>query len=363
MPNLLDRRTLLTRGLIMSAALGCPYVVGAEPPNRTRLATQSASLPTSVRTLTLRGEEDQRVPVNAIAINPRTGGIVIAGDDQTIRVVDSVSMRVIKTIGSHRDRIRTLAFDAEGNKLISAGNDGQLILWDVAHNYRVQKRLGGTPALARVCFHPTLNEIAAVGFDHEVFIINGEKRGKPRKTHRSRKLICHCRDLRTVTYRDDGQLIAVAGRSGDLHLFDADSGAMLVDKNIHRGRINDAVFARQSNRLVTVGDDGFLCVFDTGRRKTIQRQRITTGKLFSIAVLTSQLVAVAGSDNDIRLVNIDNGNTVRTLQGHRGSIPTLASDGGYLFSGGFDATLRRWDIGNLQGDQQRIAEGTRSEKK
>ena len=363
MSNPLDRRAglhaIVFRALLAATALSCGNVALAERPSRSQFAIKRGEMPTPVRSMTLRDAEDRPIGISAIAMNPQTGDVVIAGADEAIRLVNPRSMRITKMIGTHRDRIRTLSFDSEGRKLVSAGNDGQLIIWDASKNYRLQQRMSGTPALARVCFAPTSHELAAVGFDNEVFLIGGSKQS----SKRPRKFTCECRDLRAVAYRDDGQLIAVAGRSGDLHLFDADSGKLLVDKGIHRGRINDAVFARQSNLLVTVGDDGYVCVFDTGRRQTIKREKISTGKLFSVAVLSSQWVAVAGSDNDIRIVNIDEVSIVRTLKGHRGSIPALASGNGYLFSGGFDATLRRWSIDKLQPDEQRIAEGASNEKK
>ena len=83
----------------------------------------------------------------------------------------------------------------------------------------------------------------------------------------------------------------------------------------------------------------------------------TTGKLFAVAILNRQLIAVAGSDNMIRIVNTDDGTVIRKLDGHAGSVSTLASSGGVLFSGGYDASLRRWSIGDVELSGQRIAEG------
>jgi hypothetical protein len=48
---------------------------------------------------------------------------------------------------------------------------------------------------------------------------------------------------------------------------------------------------------------------------------------------------------------------VQKLEGHTGSVSTLAASGGLLFSGSYDATLRRWSIGDIQASSQRIAEG------
>jgi WD40 repeat protein len=141
-----------------------------------------------------------------------------------------------------------------------------------------------------------------------------------------------------------------------LHLFDP-GGGLVSDHPLHKGRIHEIAFHRQANTAICVSEDGDVTVFDTEHRRLLHRIPVTTGKLFSVAVLNSQLVAVAGSDNVIRVVNTDEGTVVRELEGHAGSVSTLAAAGGLLFSGSYDATLRRWSIGDIDASGQRIAEG------
>jgi WD40 repeat protein len=305
-------------------------------------------LPIPSRSIRLKSDDQSRVVVTAIAADPQGEFLAAAGDDHAIRILRSSNLQTVKTLRGHRDLIRTLAFNPEGTRLASAGNDGQLILWNAEQSFRKSQTMQGTPALACVRFAPESNEMAAVGFDNEVFVIGRRDRKRP-------NFACDCKDLRSVAYREDSKLLAVAGRSGDLHLFDPANGRMLSDHSIHRGRIHDLVFHHQSNRVVCVAEDGHLTVFDTGERKLLQRVRVTTGKLFAVAVVDSQLVAVAGSDNVIRIVNTDDGTVVRKLDEHGGSVSTLAASGGVLFSGSYDATLRRWSLGNLHSEE-RIAE-------
>ena len=152
-------------------------------------------------------------------------------------------------------------------------------------------------------------------------------------------------------------MLAVAGRSGDVHLFDANSGKLIAEKKTHSGRIHDMEFHRDANTLVSVGEDGMLVVFDTRANKTVRRTRVSTGKLFAVSVIDSSHVAVAGSDNVVRVVNTDHGRIVKKLSGHSGSVPTLDFNGGNLYSGGYDATFRRWSLDRSFDHDERIAEG------
>jgi hypothetical protein len=291
-----------------------------------------------------------RIVVTAIAADPRGELLAVAGDDHTIRIMSVLSLKIIHTLRAHRDVIRTLTFDADGHRLVSAGNDGQLVFWDCRDSFRLIQRMQGAPALACVSFSASGSELAAVGFGSDVFIIGRENQKKL-------AFQCDCSDLRGVAYRDDDKVLAVAGRSGDLHLFDPRSGRLLSDHSIHQGRIHGIVFHRNSNLAVCVGEDGQVTVFDTENQVLQGRTAATTGKLFAIAIVDSQRVAVAGSDNVIRLVNTDTGRVESSLEGHQGTVATLATSGGLLFSGGYDATLRRWSVGDLQQSRQRIAEG------
>lgn len=328
----------------MTAVSMSPVV--AEPPRVARIATSSFPIPT--RSVRLDGETG--TVVTAIAADPRGEFVAAAGDDCTIRILRASNLSTVLTLRGHRDVIRTLAFDAQGDRLVSAGNDGQLMLWNRDESFRILQQMQGTPALSRVRFSPDGGELAAVGFGNEVAIIGRRDRQSP-------IFECDCKDLRAVAYRDDNRVLAVAGRSGDLHLFDPISGRRLSDHALHSGRIHDLAFHRQSNTAVCVAEDGTVTVFDTENRQLKQRIAVTTGKLFAIAIINSQLVAVAGSDNLIRIVNTDDGQVIRTLEGHSGSVSTLTCVGEALFSGSYDATLRRWTIAEIESSGQRIAEG------
>ena len=294
--------------------------------------------------------ELDRTVVTAVAADPQGDFVAVAGDDHAIRILRTDTMRVVETLRGHRDLIRTVTFDPLGKRLVSAGNDGQLIVWNCNESFKIIQRMSGTPALACIRFSPDGNEMAAVGFDNSVYIIGPNKKQRP-------VFDCDCRDLRCVAYRDDSKVLTVAGRSGDIHLFDPVTGELLHEQKIHRGRIRDMRFQHDSNLVVTVGEDGNVVVFDTQSRKIVDQIKVSTGKLFAVAIIDSQHVAVAGADNLVRIVNTDERAVCQKLTGHQGSVPTLCATGGMLFSGGYDATLRRWSLSGVHLDEERIAEG------
>lgn len=347
---------LLACGVAMST-LACGKPLRAqEATSSMNLAAKrkvfSSVMPIASRTVRLKPivADLPRAVVTAIAADPRGQLLAVSGDDHAIRIVDMSTMNILETLEAHRDLVRTLAFSPNGSKLVSAGNDGQVIVWSRDRAFAIAQRMQGSPALACVTFAPDGRQMAAVGFDNTVYMIGQVASEQP-------VFKCDCTDLRTVAFRNDSKLLAVAGRTGALHLFDPVSGDLLFERTLHKGRIHDIEFYDDGNLMVSVGGDGVAVLFDTRSLKVVREIPVSTGKLFAVSVLDKRHIAVAGSDNVIRVVDVIEGATVRKLEGHHGSVPTLAFSDGKLFSGGFDATLRRWSVDQVTGKPDRIADG------
>jgi WD40 repeat protein len=306
----------------------------------------------------------KQVVVTALAVDPRGDWLAVAGDDHVIRLLRQETLQVVRTLGDghrsatspigHSDMIRTLAFDATGSRLASAGNDGRLIIWDRNENFSVLQEIGSAPALACVNFSPTGHQMVAVGFDKEVFLISSQATNNER-------LMCDCNDLRCCVYRPDGTALAIAGRDGHVHLFDPITGKLVADQDLHQRRVRDLAFMPDSDVLVSVDEDGVIMRWDTRTREVLSRQKITSGRLFSLAIVDDHRIAAAGSDDVIHLVDLaDDGRSLFVsgqLRGHVGSVATLAAVDGMVFSGGFDATLRRWDLNQNAIADSKIALG------
>ncbi|MEM9366148.1 MAG: WD40 repeat domain-containing protein [Planctomycetota bacterium] len=368
-----NRRECL-RGIVLGAcALGASRAVvqGKEPPSIAALANRMLQIEDRMVRLQPMDPTIENVVVTALAYDPRDQVLAAAGDDHLIRIVEAHSLRTVRVLGEiapsdtsrgtetgHRDLIRTLAFDTTGGRLVSAGNDGQLILWNRDRNYEVIQRIESAPALARVRFSPDGQELAAVGYDPKVYLISRKQTVESASAPE-----CDCTDLRCCAYDTTGARLVVGDRNGYLHLFDPRKREQLSAIAAHRARVRDAAFLPSSNMVVSVGDDGRLVRCDAATGHVLAATSLTTGRLFSLAVIDANHVAAAGSDDRIHVCRIarEASTSLRRdidighLRGHDGSVATLASGNGQLYSGGFDATLRRWDVTLLTGTDPKIA--------
>ncbi|MGB0761780.1 MAG: WD40 repeat domain-containing protein [Rubripirellula sp.] len=346
MTSRFSRRQCLVSTSLLALSVSSMRSAADEPADEKIASRPVIGKPVACRTIPL-GQTGIRRVVTAIAADPRGEYLAAAGDDYKIRIMRTEDLKVVRTLVEHGDIVRTLDFDPSGKRLVSAGNDGRLILWNRDESFRFIREVAGSPALAEVTFAPDGSGLAAVGFESEVFLLgNGESQRVA--------LQCACQDLRAVRYRDDAAVLAVAGRCGTLHLFDT-ATKQCEEHRLHTARIRDIAFLQSGNMAICVAEDGFVSVFDTSGAQPPRRFRATTGKLFAVTILNSELVAVAGSDNVIRIVDWEKGQVVRRLDGHTGSVIALDAQTGLLFSGSYDATLRRWSIADIVAGRQRIA--------
>ena len=299
---------------------------------------------------------EHRAPViKALAIDPLGQQLAMAGDDNRIRVLAAADLDERERLNGHRDLVRSLAFDPSGQRLVSACNAGRLIIWQRADGWQPIRRIDSLPAIFALRFSPDGSQLAAAGFQTGLLLFDADGR---RKT----QLRCQCRDLRGLVFRQCSRQMAVVGRSGMLHLFDARSGSELGEFPLHPSRIRDIALLPGCDRVVTVGEDGAAIVFDLEQLRVVHAVNLLPCKLFSVVAVDSQTVAVAGSDNRIRLVDCHRGRVTALLEGHRGSISSLAFAKGFLYSGGFDTTIRKWTLPS--GQEDRVAkEGAAAEKR
>ena len=66
---------------------------------------------------------------------------------------------------------------------------------------------------------------------------------------------------------------------------------------------NSTESMRESPVMVSVGEDGCVVMYDTAERAIVRSSKVVQGKLYSVCILDHQHLAVAGSDNMIRIVD------------------------------------------------------------
>ena len=147
-----------------------------------------------------------------------------------------------------------------------------------------------------------------------------------------------CGNFAVVGYTD-GQVRKFNMQSGMCRGF---FGKAAAHKRAVRGVACDAL----NQFVVTASEDQFLKVWNFGKHGLVWRENLGTPLLQVAMHRESGLVAVAGGDFVVRVVDIEAKRVVRVFAGHDNRLTDVSwsPDARWLVSGSMDATVRVWDV-------------------
>jgi WD40 repeat protein len=299
------------------------------------------------------GLDDARRPtvVTGVALSPDGRTIAAACDDHQVRVWDAATGQLRAHLDGHADWVRAVAFSPDGQRLASGAKDHTVKLWDIASGMPVFESPDLASAVAALSFHPNGQQVAAVGFCNSLAIINTSS-GEV-----TQRLECTSKDVRAVAFSRDGARMATAGRDGNVRIWNIASGELERDIIAGQQRIRALAFSPDGARLAAAGDGVMIHLVDltgSGQNVTLTAR---PAKVFALVFLDDQTLATAGSNNRIAIWDLPTRSTTRQLTGHTGTVASLACDatGTLLVSGGYDTTVRVWNLAEHNDLQPSVA--------
>lgn len=156
----------------------------------------------------------------------------------------------------------------------------------------------------------------------------------------------HGGPIRAISIAPDGRAAITGSFDTSSIEWDLDSSVARSIFRKHEGSVN-AVLALANSIFVTGGDDGRVAVWASGQQVPV---RILETRDAPIAALAASpdgaIIASAGWDGDIHLLQIDGTSEPVVLKGHAGQVSALIyTPDGVLVSGAYDATIRFWKAG------------------
>ena len=326
------------------------------------------------------GTLDGAAPINDLSLARDGRRLATACADGTVEIWD-LDRRERHVLGGHAGAVSAVDWSPDGSRLASGGVDGTVRLWGAdgapldAGSPRASEVMG-------VGFSPDGAELASLHADGRLvvgpasgaepqrrrelgtaIVVNGALAFSPDGTRLAvptpaALLVLDATTLATVAtlvgngaplraaFSRDGALLAVAGSLSDTRVWRTTDFTPLTQLTGEGADQWDVALLAGGTRAL-VADDGFVRLWDVQAGRAIGRMDTTTSYVRYIALSADEsLLALALESGQVSLWRFRAMPIAVTLHGHEGPImaPLLTRDGRLLVSGGYDTTVRIWDL-------------------
>ncbi|MFE6925910.1 toll/interleukin-1 receptor domain-containing protein, partial [Nocardia sp. NPDC057663] len=163
-----------------------------------------------------------------VALSPDGQRVVSAGSDDTVRLWDTATGQLVgDPITAHQNEVTSVAFSPDGRYIVSGGGDGTLRLRDADTGQPTGEPLNGHQGqVTGVAFSPDGRRIVSGGMDGTVRrwdAATGQPIGDPMTGHQN-SVFVDVKSVYAVAFSPDGQRIVSGGIDGTVRLWDADTG-------------------------------------------------------------------------------------------------------------------------------------------
>ncbi len=283
---------------------------------------------------TLRGHTDI---VWSVAFSADTTRLVSAGSDGDLKVWETASGALLTNLAGSRV-LHTVAFSPDGKILASGGRDFTVTLRDASSfevRHVLQRHVDAVRALA---FSTDGHHLASSGEDKQILIWDTTDGRLVRQLPESMSVEC-------LDFAQDSSLLVAAGTDASVHLWNlAKREKQLLARQ--RSLLKAVAFSPDGKTLAAAGYNGVTELWDVVRGQSLGP--IGSGAPVAAVAFSpdGQWLATGGRDTAIHLWNVHSRQRVRQLRGHTAGVNALvfSRDGTWLASASHDGTARVWQV-------------------
>ena len=189
--------------------------------------------------------------------------LVSGGKDGGIRIwiITETHQRMLHSMKEHRGSVNSLVCNNNGTKVVSASSDGSCIVWDLHKGVRIHALFEST-VFKDVLFHPDESQYLTCGTNSKISYWDAYDGTAIRIIDGGYSEIT-CMDIPS-----SGTIFVSGSADKTVRVWSYDDGIPISTGNAHSGRVNAVAISPNQKKLVSVGDEGGIFIWDLSNIKT-----------------------------------------------------------------------------------------------
>ena len=274
----------------------------------------------------------------SMAINRAAGLVALGGGD--LLLLNLTGTAPLRKISGGLGPVWSLAFSADGSKLVSGDNDGKVVIYEIATGTALHTMQARANVWA-VAFSPDASLVAA-----------GSQGGGPELWRASTGETAGQVDNEAVVYglafEPDGSALAAVGEDQSIRIWSPAERTLIKSLSGPPAIVGILAASRDSRFLYTADEQGWARVWDLRAGSVVVQ---TTGRAghpqgAAFSADGEVMVAAASDERSVEVWSIP-ARTRRATIRATGTQPlssTISPDGGTIVTGDEEGTVRVWDV-------------------
>jgi len=280
--------------------------------------------------------------VAALAITPDAKRLVSVSNDNSIKVWDAATGKLVRTLEGHTGWVGSVVISPDSTRAYTAGGDALIRVWDIKTGQQVGELEGHTIAVRGLALAAGGKLLVSVASDKTVRLW-GTTTGKF-----IRKFGDETQSLESVAISTDGARIFVGNDVGIITVYDAKDGKTVSEFKKHAGTMVYTIAVTKDGKTAISGArDKVIRVWDVATGKELRTFAGHTEQVYQVLFNADEkLVLSASFDKTARIWDFASGKELKKFDGHTDGVQGVCfgAEGRVVFTASWDKTLRKWRV-------------------
>lgn len=252
-----------------------------------------------------------------ITLSPDGKWLGIVYSDNSVEVFDTDTLSLQYAWVMYPNMVSALEFDTDskllGVSLVTENDEGMVRFFDVANGLETPLSIKSREIINDIAFNPQEELLATAGDNGDIYIWDLLD-GKQVRQISPNVLNNAVSSVQVLLFTPDGNMLASANENGDISLWDIATGLKINDFIGHSGTVHSLAFNLDGSRLYSGGFDQVVRVWDSASGQILAKLPGHDSRIVDIEYNPFQNRLISSSGNTIKVFILDVGELIQLAE-------------------------------------------------